>query len=82
VEVLREAHAARHVRAAAQLVPGCSPPRYRLLDVVGAEDGIGVECLSGSAAIASAFCRAWREGYTATLVSGRCAARSGVGGRL
>ncbi|KAG2445384.1 hypothetical protein HXX76_000006 [Chlamydomonas incerta] len=51
--------------------PDAGATRYRLLDVVGAEDGLGVECLSGSAAIASAFCRAWREGYTATLVSGR-----------
>ncbi|GLC69098.1 hypothetical protein PLESTF_000789000 [Pleodorina starrii] len=44
---------------------------FAVRDVVGSEDGIGVECLSGSAAIASAFCRAWREGYTVTLVSGR-----------
>ncbi|GIM14329.1 hypothetical protein Vretimale_17214, partial [Volvox reticuliferus] len=44
---------------------------FAVRDVVGLEDGIGVECLSGSAAIASAFCRAWREGYTLTLVSGR-----------
>ena len=42
-----------------------------LTDVVGAEDGLGVECLSGSGAIASAFSRAWAEGFSITLVSGR-----------
>lgn len=43
----------------------------RLADVVGLEDGLGVECLSGSGAIASAYSRAFREGFTVTLVSGR-----------
>ncbi|KAK9805253.1 hypothetical protein WJX72_008860 [[Myrmecia] bisecta] len=46
-------------------------PRWRLSDVVGAEDGLGVECLSGSGAIASVYARAFREGFTITLVSGR-----------
>lgn len=45
--------------------------RWQLTDVVGAEDGLGVECLSGSGAIASAYARAFREGFTLTLVSGR-----------
>ena len=35
--------------------------RWRLTDVIGAEDGLGVECLSGSGAIASAYCKAFRE---------------------
>ena len=34
--------------------------RWVLSDVIGAEDGLGVECLSGSGAIASAYCRAFR----------------------
>ena len=42
-----------------------------LSDVVGLEDGLGVECLSGSGAIASAYARAFKEGYTITLVGGR-----------
>ena len=45
--------------------------RLRVTDVVGAEDGLGVECLSGSGAIASVYARAFREGFTITLVSGR-----------
>ena len=39
--------------------------------MVGLEDGLGVECLSGSGAIASAFSKAFKEGLTITLVSGR-----------
>ena len=45
--------------------------RWVILDVVGLEEGLGVECLSGSGAIASAYARAFREGLTLTLVSGR-----------
>lgn len=42
-----------------------------LSDVVGLEDGLGVENLSGSGAIASVFNRAFADGFTITLVSGR-----------
>lgn len=58
---------------AATEVPAAAgaPRHWRLTDVVGAEDGLGVECLSGSGAIAAAFARAFNEGFTATLVSGR-----------
>jgi acetyl-CoA carboxylase/biotin carboxylase 1 len=45
--------------------------RWRLTDVIGLEDGLGVECLSGSGAIAGVYARAFREGFTITLVSGR-----------
>jgi acetyl-CoA carboxylase / biotin carboxylase 1 len=45
--------------------------RWRLTDVIGLEDGLGVECLSGSGAIAGVYTRAFREGFTVTLVSGR-----------
>ena len=44
---------------------------WRLTDVIGSEDGLGVECLSGSGVIASTFARAFREGFTITLVNGR-----------
>ena len=40
-------------------------------DIIGAEDGLGVECLSGSGALAAVYARAFREGMTFTLVSGR-----------
>lgn len=45
--------------------------RYRLTDIVGIEDGLGVECLSGSGAIAGVYSKAFKEGFTLTLVSGR-----------
>ena len=45
--------------------------RWKITDVVGAEDGLGVECLSGSGAIASVYAKAFRKGFTLTLVSGR-----------
>lgn len=50
---------------------GAGERQWRVTDVVGAEDGLGVECLSGSGAIASAYARAFRDGFTVTLVSGR-----------
>lgn len=45
--------------------------RWMVTDVVGLEEGLGVECLSGSGAIASAYAKAYKEGLTITLVSGR-----------
>jgi acetyl-CoA carboxylase/biotin carboxylase 1 len=45
--------------------------RWIITDVIGAEDGIGVECLSGSGAIATAFSKAYHEGFTLTFVTGR-----------
>ena len=45
--------------------------RWILTDVIGAEDGIGAECLSGSGAIATAFSKAYHEGFTLTFVTGR-----------
>lgn len=45
--------------------------RWIIQDVVGKEDGLGVENLSGSGAIAGAFSRAYRETFTLTYVSGR-----------
>lgn len=45
--------------------------RWELTDVIGLEDGLGVECLSGSGAIAGIYAKAFREGFTITLVSGR-----------
>jgi len=45
--------------------------RWILSDIIGAEDGIGVECLSGSGAIATAYSRAYDEGFTLTFVTGR-----------
>ncbi|KAL4426359.1 hypothetical protein ABPG77_004653 [Micractinium sp. CCAP 211/92] len=76
--LLPEDHAALSARGrgapvlkAQRLVTEDGEERFQLTDVVGLEDGLGVECLSGSGAIASAYARAFREGFTVTLVSGR-----------
>ena len=55
----------------AELVRDEGEDRYRLTDIVGMEDGLGVECLSGSGAIAGVYSKAFKEGFTLTLVSGR-----------
>lgn len=74
-----EDHASIMARAAADAAPPLrarriaqgGEERWELTDVVGLEDGLGVECLSGSGAIAGTYARAFREGFTLTLVSGR-----------
>eukprot|EP00897_Mesotaenium_endlicherianum_P010369 jgi/Mesen1/9360/ME000061S08809 len=45
--------------------------RWRISDIIGADDGLGVENLSGSGAIAGAFSRAYKETFTLTYVTGR-----------
>ncbi|CAG9465063.1 unnamed protein product [Pedinophyceae sp. YPF-701] len=59
------------VRAVRVDAPDGGPPRWRIDSVIGREDGLGVECLSGSGAIAGTFSGAWENGVTFTLVSGR-----------
>ncbi|KAL2653562.1 hypothetical protein R1flu_021690 [Riccia fluitans] len=45
--------------------------RWVIDDIIGKEDGLGVENLSGSGAIAGAYSRAYQETFTLTYVSGR-----------
>ena len=45
--------------------------RWIIDTVVGKEDGLGVENLSGSGAIAGAYSRAYKETFTLTFVTGR-----------
>jgi acetyl-CoA carboxylase/biotin carboxylase 1 len=45
--------------------------RYKLLYIIGAEDGLGVECLRGSGLIAGATSRAYQDIFTITLVTCR-----------
>ncbi|GMP80190.1 hypothetical protein CsSME_00035383 [Camellia sinensis var. sinensis] len=45
--------------------------RWVIDSIVGKEDGLGVENLSGSGAIAGAYSRAYRETFTLTYVTGR-----------
>jgi acetyl-CoA carboxylase/biotin carboxylase 1 len=45
--------------------------RYKILDIIGAQDGLGVECLKGSGLIAGATSRAYEDIFTITLVTCR-----------
>ncbi|KAH9295974.1 hypothetical protein KI387_039562, partial [Taxus chinensis] len=45
--------------------------RWVIDDIIGKEDGLGVENLSGSGAIAGAYSRAYQETFTLTYVTGR-----------
>ncbi|MCO5565015.1 hypothetical protein L7F22_018685 [Adiantum nelumboides] len=45
--------------------------RWVIDDIIGIEDGLGTENLSGSGAIAGAYSRAYQETFTLTYVSGR-----------
>ncbi|XP_060973718.1 acetyl-CoA carboxylase 1-like isoform X1 [Cannabis sativa] len=45
--------------------------RWVIDTIVGREDGLGVENLAGSGAIASGYSRAYKETFTLTYVSGR-----------
>eukprot|EP00250_Pteridium_aquilinum_P007836 c17476_g1_i1 orf=321-7031(+) len=45
--------------------------RWVIDDIIGLEDGLGTENLSGSGAIAGAYSRAYKETFTLTYVSGR-----------
>lgn len=45
--------------------------RYKITTIIGAEDGLGVECLKGSGLIAGATSRAYKDIFTITLVTCR-----------
>eukprot|EP00252_Welwitschia_mirabilis_P026842 TRINITY_DN895_c0_g2_i1.p1 TRINITY_DN895_c0_g2~~TRINITY_DN895_c0_g2_i1.p1 ORF type:complete len:1412 (+),score=328.98 TRINITY_DN895_c0_g2_i1:616-4236(+) len=45
--------------------------RWIIDDIIGKEEGLGVENLSGSGAIAGAYSRAYQETFTLTFVTGR-----------
>jgi acetyl-CoA carboxylase / biotin carboxylase 1 len=45
--------------------------RHKIVTIIGAEDGLGVECLKGSGLIAGATSRAYNDIFTVTLVTCR-----------
>lgn len=53
------------------LVTASGEERYRLTDIVGQEEDLGVECLRGSGTIAGETSRAYREIFTLTYACGR-----------
>ncbi|EJD07272.1 acetyl CoA carboxylase [Fomitiporia mediterranea MF3/22] len=45
--------------------------RYKITDIIGLQDGLGVECLRGSGLIAGETSRAYEDVFTITLVTAR-----------
>ncbi|KAI9734288.1 MAG: acetyl-coenzyme-A carboxylase [Cirrosporium novae-zelandiae] len=45
--------------------------RYKIVTIIGSEDGLGVECLKGSGLIAGATSKAYEDIFTITLVTCR-----------
>lgn len=45
--------------------------RHKIVTIIGAEDGLGVECLKGSGLIAGATSKAYKDIFTITLVTCR-----------
>ncbi|KAF8586337.1 hypothetical protein K439DRAFT_1659720 [Ramaria rubella] len=45
--------------------------RYKITDIIGLQDGLGVECLKGSGLIAGETSRAYEDIFTITLVTAR-----------
>lgn len=45
--------------------------RYRITDIIGAKDGLGVECLKGSGLIAGETSKAYEDIFTITLITCR-----------
>jgi acetyl-CoA carboxylase / biotin carboxylase 1 len=45
--------------------------RHRITDIIGSQDGLGVECLKGSGLIAGETSRAYDDIFTVTLVTAR-----------
>ncbi|KAK9457220.1 acetyl-CoA carboxylase [Dipodascopsis uninucleata] len=52
-------------------IVGEGQTRYKIVTVVGTEDGLGVECLQGSGLIAGATSKAYKDIFTITLVTCR-----------
>ncbi len=50
--------------------------RHKIVTIIGAEDGLGVECLKGSGLIAGATSKAYQDIFTITLVTCRSVGKS------
>ena len=63
----------------AELIEDQGESRYRITTITGQQDGIGVECLSGSGMIAGETSQAYNEIVTMSMVSCRAV---GIGAYL
>ncbi|KAJ9259420.1 hypothetical protein DTO207G8_983 [Paecilomyces variotii] len=70
-EVKQRFDASKNKEVITELVHEDGEDRYKITTVIGAKDGLGVECLRGSGLIAGATSRAYEDIFTITLVEGQ-----------
>lgn len=70
-EVKQRFDASKNKEVITELVHEDGEDRYKITTVIGAKDGLGVECLRGSGLIAGATSRAYEDIFTITLVTCR-----------
>ncbi|KAN0082290.1 Acetyl-CoA carboxylase, central region domain containing protein [Elaphomyces granulatus] len=70
-EVKKRFDAGKKKEVITELIREDGEERYKITTIVGAKDGLGVECLRGSGLIAGATSRAYEDIFTITLVTCR-----------
>ncbi|GAD93096.1 acetyl-CoA carboxylase [Paecilomyces variotii No. 5] len=70
-EVKERFDASKNKEVITELVHEDGEDRYKITTVIGAKDGLGVECLRGSGLIAGATSKAYEDIFTITLVTCR-----------
>ncbi|KAJ5103088.1 Acetyl-CoA carboxylase [Penicillium argentinense] len=70
-EVKKRFDAAKKKEVITELIHDDGEERHKITTVIGAKDGLGVECLKGSGLIAGATSKAYEDIFTITLVTCR-----------
>lgn len=70
-EVKKRFDASKKKEVLTELVHEDGEDRYKITTIIGAKDGLGVECLRGSGLIAGATSKAYEDIFTITLVTCR-----------
>ncbi|KAJ5140445.1 Acetyl-CoA carboxylase [Penicillium atrosanguineum] len=70
-EVKKRFDASKKKEVITELIHDEGEDRYKITTIIGAKDGLGVECLKGSGLIAGATSKAYEDIFTITLVTCR-----------
>ncbi|KAL1861012.1 acetyl-coenzyme-A carboxylase [Paecilomyces lecythidis] len=70
-EVKERFDASKNKEVITELIHEDGEDRYKITTIIGAKDGLGVECLRGSGLIAGATSKAYEDIFTITLVTCR-----------
>ena len=70
-EVKKRFDASKNKEVVTELIREDGEERHKITTIIGAKDGLGVECLRGSGLIAGATSRAYEDIFTITLVTCR-----------